>query len=101
MKHLRSTEAREQRKEAWNQKQKAWQLANRIKFDYSFHDYLNGEIAHTVPTEQIIFDKIKVLFGDGSPQLMVCANTEYGEILNPKHGLFMNILTCGRWKISE
>ena len=55
-------------------------IEHRIFWDCSQHDNLNGEIAHTVPTEKIVYEQIKLVFGDNNS--FICGGYEYGEVLN-------------------
>ena len=80
MPHLRSPEKRKQRREAREARRERLDKEHGVLMQFSHRDYYNGEIMHTVKTEPIVYEKIKLLYGDGFS--MVCANLEYGEVLN-------------------
>ena len=53
---------------------------HKVLLNQSWKDWVNGEIVHTEKTEQIVYDVIKLLFGDGFE--VVCGNLQYGQVLN-------------------
>ena len=78
MSHKRSLEAKKRRRETRVERRVRLDKQRGVLLQYSFHDLVNGEIVHTVQTEVVVYEKLRIVFGEGySP-----VSADYGQVLN-------------------
>jgi len=81
MVHQRSPEAMERRNKKRKRSDRIDPLTpHGVLLNQSWKDWVTGEIVHTKETEDVVYETIKILFGDGYK--LVCAELEYGQVLN-------------------
>jgi len=99
MVHQRSFEKRVERKLQRKAKRHRREVQRFCLLQFSQRDYLNGEICHTLHTEPIVYEQIKLILGADFEE-PVTANLEYGQVLNrySNSELYRTIITAGRYK---
>lgn len=81
MSHKRSKTGKQKqlmRTETYAEKQSRLFDQRTILLQYSFRDLVNTDIVYTQDNQKIIYDQLKLVFGEGYSPI----TAEYGEVLN-------------------